>query len=104
MESIKSRLARLEASAARHGTARPGGSTRLWERFLHAHDNGRRELHGLELLPELPYQEEDYEDDLKTLEEHLPALREDAGWQTEEAQAFLDSWERDLTEKLNGKD
>ena len=90
--SLRHRLERLEA---RH-EAKPGGecrqNARLWERFFHTHENARRELLGLEPLPDLPYTEEDREreDDRRFLGEIIPAYRAGPGWQTEEAKAVLD--------------
>jgi hypothetical protein len=70
------------------------------ERYFHAHENARREIEGREPLPELPYTEEDREDDMRFLEEIIPAYRAGPGWQTEEAQAVLDAWEQHTREKL----
>jgi hypothetical protein len=64
------------------------------ERFLHAQENARREIQGLEPLPDLPYTDADREDDRRFLEETLPAYRERPGWQSEEARVFLDAWEQ----------
>ncbi len=81
-------------------------SARGWERYFHAAENAQRELQGLEpsFAADLSYTEEDYKDDLNTLEETIPAYRESPGWQTEEAKAFLDEWERDIEENLCRKD
>lgn len=100
--SLGKRLERLEARYAPSGAVYGRGmSERGWERFFHAHENARREAHGLELLPELPYTKEDYGDDLKWLDEGIPAYRRSTGWQTEEARAVLDGWEREVREKLD---
>lgn len=97
------RLERLEARPKPQGCGR-GASKRQWERYFHAHENAQRELRGLEPLPDLEYTEEDRQDDLRTIQEHVPAMRADPGWQTDKAQAFLDAWEQDLKEKLYGKE
>ena len=70
------------------------------ERFLHAHENARRQLEGRNPLPELPYTEEGCKDDRRFLEEIIPAYREDPGWQTEEAGAILDRWEEQTLKSL----
>lgn len=97
MGSLGWRIGRLEASLRRVAS---GVSARVWERYLHAHENALRQNEGLEPLPDLPYTEEDYEDDLKTLEETIPAYRNGSGWKTQEARAFLDEWERDVKERI----
>jgi len=102
MGAIESRLEKLEARFTPQEP--PGGSARSWERYFHVVENARRELDGLEPLPDLPYTEEDREDDKSTLEKSIPVYRESPGWQTEEAKAFLDEWERDIRERLNRKD
>ena len=101
MGSLKSRLDRLEA---RSGPPKARGvSPRLWERYLHTHENARREIAGLEHLPDLAYSQEDHEEDLGTLETTIPAYRNSGGWKTEESRAFLDDWERDTRERLYRK-
>jgi hypothetical protein len=98
--SLHKRLERLEAiSGAR---AEPPQMSRAMERLLHIQENARRELHGLEPLPDLPYTEEDREDDRRFLEETIPAYRESRGWQTEEARAVLDHWQQHTEERLRG--
>ncbi len=97
MGSLEKRLEALEAhTQTQQGYKIP----RRVERYFHALDNARREIDGLEPLPNLPYTKEDYEDDLRTLHEHIPAMRTSAGWQKEEARTLLDEWERSLREKL----
>jgi hypothetical protein len=76
---------------------------RLWERLFHAHENARRELDGREPLPDLPYTEEDRENDRRFLEEDIPAYRAGKGWQTEEAKAVLDYWQQHTEERLKGE-
>jgi hypothetical protein len=99
MGSIEHRLERLERLAeSRHEDK--SGSTRSMERFLHALENARREIEGREPLPELPYTEEDRKDDEEFLRETLPFYRASLGWQGEEAQHVLDTWERDTIERL----
>lgn len=105
MGSLKSRLARLEnRSVSERGPYGAGISERGWERYLHAHENARRWLRGLEPLPDLPYTQEDREDDQRTLEETIPAYRNGGGWNTEESRVFLDCWERNTRERLYGKE
>jgi hypothetical protein len=78
--------------------------SRAMERFLHAQENARREIQGLEPLPDLPYTDEDRENDRELLEETLPAYRERPGWQSEEARAFLDYWQQSIEENLRKGD
>ncbi len=103
MVSLHKRLEKLEA---RHGgpPKAGGASPRLWERYFHAHENARRELQGLEPLPDLPYTEEDHENDRRFLEGIVPAYRAGPGWQTEEAQAVLDYWQQQTEERLQAGD
>ena len=101
MGSLESRLARLEnRSASKREAYGAGISRRSWERYFHTHENTRRRLRGLEPLPDLPYTQEDHEEDLDTLETTIPAYRNSGGWETEESRAFLDRWERDIRERL----
>lgn len=72
----------------------------MWERYFHAFENGRRELQGLEPLPDLPYTEEDREEDRRFLEETIPEYRAGPGWQSEEARDVLDAWQRMIEERL----
>ncbi len=76
--------------------------SRAMERYLHAHENARLEIEGLEPLPELPYTEEDREDDRRFIEETIPVYRASLGWQTKGAQAVLDYWQRQTEERLKG--
>lgn len=100
--SLEKRLEQLEEQFKSGEQANPGGgmSSREWECFFHAHENARRALRGLEPLPDLPYIEEDRENDLDTLENTLPVYRASAGWQSERDQARLDSWEEQLKERI----
>ena len=91
---------RLEALEAHIQTQQGYTVPRRVERYMHILENAHRRARGLEPLPDLPYLKEDYEDDLRTLHEHIPAMRNSAGWQKEEARMFLDQWERNLREKL----
>ncbi len=100
MGSLERRLEALEACLSPPESRRRVHIPRSMERYWHAIDNARRVQSGFNPLPDLPYTEEDYEDDLRTLHEHIPALRDSVGWQTEEARALLDEWERDLREQL----
>ena len=64
-------------------------------------DNARRQMDGLEPVP-LTVEEEalEAEHDRELLESGCYGLREDPGWQSEEARAMLDHWERDARENL----
>jgi hypothetical protein len=70
------------------------------ERWLHAHESARRVIEGREPLPDLPYTDEDRENDRAFLQESIPAYRMGPGWQTEEAHAILDYWEQLIRERL----
>lgn len=101
MGSLERRLERLEACAeALEGYRTPRRVERYMHALAHALENFRRRSKGLEALPDLPYTEEDYEDDLKTLHEHIPAMRAEPGWQTEKARTFLDRWERNVNRRV----
>ncbi len=101
MGSMRRRLERLERRATpQQGPYSGGTSRRVWERYFHAHENARRGLHGLEPLPELPYTQEDREDDERTLEHTIPAYRSSRSGETDQMAAFLDSWEREIRERI----
>jgi hypothetical protein len=70
------------------------------ERYFHAHENARREIEGREPLPELPYTDEDREDDRRCLEEIIPRYRSSPGYQSGDGKAFLDQWERSIRDNL----
>ena len=64
--------------------------------YLKHADNARRELNDLEPVPLTPEEEElERRTERDALENLIPMLRSDLGWQGEEAQALLDQWERD---------
>jgi hypothetical protein len=96
--SLERRLERLEASKARASQGE-AGTPRYLDRYFKALENLRRKEAGLAKLP-LPYTKEDRSDDEDTLRVTIPTYRALPGWQTGEAAAFLDSWERDLEAKL----
>ena len=101
MGSIERRLERLSMlSFTADKSYSAGTSARGWQRYFHAHENARRGLHGLEPMPDLEYTEEDREDDRRCLLETIPAYRNSRSGGTEQMSAFLDSWERDLQERL----
>lgn len=100
MRSLERRLEALEARMTPPQKPRRFFIPRSMERYWHAMDSARRVQSGFSPLPDLEYIEEDYEDDLRTLEEHIPAMRVDSGWQADEGQAFLDEWERDVRERV----
>ena len=94
---LDGRLKRLEESAS----ASKGWRVPRWmERLLYSLESARRELEGRGPLPDLPYTEEDRQDDQEFLLETLPTYRASPGWQTEEAQSALDEWEKHTLEKL----
>jgi hypothetical protein len=102
--SLEKRLEQLEKQFRSGEQANPGGgtSTRSMERYFHELENSRREQYGLEPLDDLPYTKEDYEDDLTTLNEHIPTMRLEPGWQAGEGKAFLDQWERHVKQRIEG--
>ncbi len=96
MGSLERRLQRLEADRV---TGEPtDGTPRHLERLFKALENLRRAEAGLEPLP---YTEGDYADDLDMLENMIPAMRKEPGWQTEEAQETLDRWETDTSAQIS---
>jgi hypothetical protein len=97
--SLRDRLEKLEGRAAVQASPTPQRS-RAMERFLHLYENARREIQGLEPLPDLPYTEEDREDDRRCLAEVIPAYRTSPGYQHGESKAFLDHWEQTTSERL----
>ena len=102
--SLKKRLEQLEEQFKSGEQTNPGGgmSSREWELFFHVHENAHRELDGLEALPPLEYTEEDREDDKSTLEETIPAYRNGGGWNTDASRDFLDYWERETMNRMEG--
>jgi hypothetical protein len=98
--NLRTRLERLEALVAAQEEPTQRSHERTWERYFHAHENARRRIEGREPLPELPYTEEDREDDRAFLEELIPAYRARPGWQSGEGKAVLDRWEQDTRERL----
>jgi hypothetical protein len=99
--SLHKRLERLEVRAGLGDTDETDSyRERLWERYFHTYENARREIHGLEPLPDLPYTEEDREDDRRCLAEVIPAYRTSPGYQHGDGKAFLDHWEQSIKDKL----
>jgi hypothetical protein len=96
--SLRDRLERLEVLAS--GKAEPPQTSRAMERYFHAHENARREIEGREPLPDLPYTDEDREDDRRCLAEVIPAYRTSPGYQHGEGKDFLDQWEQETRERL----
>jgi hypothetical protein len=95
--SLRDRLEKLESrSAEREAPQR----SRVMERYFHAHENARREIEGREPLPELPYTDEDREDDRRCLEEIIPRYRSSPGYQSGDGKAFLDQWEQSIRDNL----
>jgi hypothetical protein len=96
--SLDKRIERLEALTG--GKGEPPKLPRAMERLLHLHENARREMHGLEPLPDLPYTDEDREDDRRLLQETISQYRMSPGYQSGEGKAFLDHWEQETKERL----
>lgn len=102
--SLRDRLEKLERLECLAAPNTGQGRSRVMERLLHTLENARRELDGRELLPDLPYTQEDREDDRRFLEETIHAYRAGPGWQTEEARAILDYWQEQTEERLRKGD
>jgi hypothetical protein len=71
-------------------------------RFLHEIGQARRRLAGLVPEDDLPYTEEDRENDRRFLEETIPAYRAGPGWQTEETKDVLDYRQQQTLKRLEG--
>jgi hypothetical protein len=98
--SLHKRLERLEGLTGGKAEIPQAKLSRTMERWLHAHENARREIEGREPLPDLPYTDEDREDDRRCLAETIPAYRTSPGYQHGEGKAFLDEWEQSIRDKL----
>jgi hypothetical protein len=98
--SVNERLARLEARRKPSYEVPPA-----MDRLLDAIEDARREIAGLPPLPSeaRPYTAAEREDDIRFLREELPKYRADVGWQGEEAQGLLDSWEEETKARLEGE-
>jgi hypothetical protein len=96
--TLRDRLERLEVRAREPGEAAPPKMSRAMERFLHLHEYASREIAGPEPLPDLPYTQEDREDDGRCLAEVIPQYRMSPGYQRGEGKAFLDHWEQETRE------
>jgi len=96
---MRTRLERLEARGSRSGRSYANRS-RVWERYFHYLENARREIDGLEPLPELPYTKGDYGDDLNTLSITIPVYKDSGAWTSEASQAFLDEWGREVNKRV----
>jgi hypothetical protein len=97
--SMRKRLERLEARGSRR-TGQHVNRSRTWERYFHYLENARREIDGLEPLPELPYTKEDYDDDLNTLSITIPSYRDSRGWTSEASRAFLVEWGSEARKRI----
>ncbi len=93
------RLERLEATL---GGTKPYETPPYILLHLKQMDNARREMEGLEPVPLSPEEELERESKRDALENLIPTMRADPGWQGEEARAFLDEWERDARERVRG--
>jgi hypothetical protein len=75
--SLHKRLEKLEGRASFSAREAPDAvRSRAMERWLHAHESARRVIEGREPLPDLPYTDEDRENDRAFLQESIP----DIGW------------------------
>jgi hypothetical protein len=93
---LRDRLGRLEA-AQRAGE--PRETPPHLALYLKHAENARREMDGLQPIPLIPEEEElERESERDALENLIPTMRADPGWQCEEAQAMLDEWERSARE------
>jgi hypothetical protein len=95
--SVNERIFRLEAKAAPLHEVPPA-----IDRLCEAVEDARREINGLPPV-ERPYTAADREDDIRFLTEVIPKYRADVGWQGEEAQGLLDSWEEETKARLEGE-
>lgn len=99
---LRRRLERLEDQSAK--AIQPGsdkeGQERRREQFTALHksiDRHRRVLAGEDPGPE---PETNLEDEREVISHVIPRYRFAEGWQTDEAQEFLDCWERRATERV----
>ena len=102
MASVNDRLGRLEARTNPPAEL-PEQYRWAMERHLRAVENWRRGMQGLEPLAEIRSEEEarmEAQALRDSLHSSYPVLRQDEGWQTEEAQTILDHWEREAERKL----
>ena len=96
------RLERLEA--AREATRRTYEVPPHVLLHVRALENARREMDGLEPVPPTPEEEElERESERDALENLIPTMFADPGWQGEETWTFLDEWERDARERVREK-
>jgi hypothetical protein len=99
--SMKRRVELLEARETEKQADR-AGERGYWTitLYLRAVENHQREQQG---LPPIPYSEEELgwkrELDEEFLQDGLPRMRGDPGWQSAQAQARLDEWQKDLEER-----
>lgn len=95
---IRRRLGRLEAAREAAKPYQVPPATLLYLRYA---DDARREMEGRESVPMTREEQElERESERDALENLIPTVRGDLGWRGEEAQAFLDEWERDAVRKL----
>ncbi len=109
--SLHRRLERLEDAPRRVGAVAsvtvgggaPGAAAPAADgEVLHEIGQARRHLAGLVPEDDLPYTEEDRENDRRFLGETILAYRAGLGWQTEEAKAVLDYWQQQTLKRLEG--
>jgi hypothetical protein len=100
--SMKRRVELLEARETEKPADDRAGERGYWTitLYLRAVENHQREQQG---LPPIPYTEEELgwkrELDGEFLQDALPRMRGDPGWQSAQAQARLDEWQKDLEER-----
>ena len=102
MGSLEDRIRKLEAA---HGAGREADEAerrrrRTMDKLLHALENARRELDGLDPLPTPPELAETKDDVLHTLGETIPHYRARGGYSHGDGAEFLREWEDCALEKL----
>jgi hypothetical protein len=103
--SIGKRIQRLEARAGKPANILDEWGYRSTMLYCKEVENYRREQEGLPPIPLTPEEQEwERELDEKFLQDGLPRMRGDPGWQTAEAQALLDEWEHEIRGTLEKGD
>ncbi len=96
---LRNGLRRLERLEAAREAERPYGVPPHILLYLKHADNARRKMDGLEPLALTPEEEElERDSERDALENLIPTMRADPGWQGEDAQAMLDEWEMSARE------
>jgi hypothetical protein len=98
--NVRKRLERVEARAERTDGAPEEWGRRSVTLYLKEVENHQRGQEGV--LP-IPLTEEELgwqrQLDEEFLRDGLPSMRASPGWQSAEAQAYLDEWEHEITAK-----